>query len=170
MHDWKKDGGKFLLCQGFGEFCWKSFLQRTKKTTKYDPRTFNGREQNLNRIIILVNRLLLLPKNCDTKTSGIHQQNYRCTGGKSEYISCILKYYIAYFIFFKFISPSSCPTYVYNLPDFIFTPCQPPPPSPPPTPPRTPMSKLINFQLIIYFLRLLSVLCLKSDFMFIAVI
>jgi hypothetical protein len=56
------------------------------------------------------------------------------------------------------------------LPDFIFTPCQPPPPSPPPTPPRTPMSKLINFQLIIYFLRLLSVLCLKSDFMFIAVI
>jgi hypothetical protein len=35
------------------EFFQKSFPRRTKTTTKYDPKTFNGKEQNLKRFLIV---------------------------------------------------------------------------------------------------------------------
>ena len=43
----KKNGRKLLFCTGFGGICIKLFL---RKTEKYNLKTFNRREQNLNRI------------------------------------------------------------------------------------------------------------------------
>jgi hypothetical protein len=54
----KKYGGKFCFAKVSAEFCRRFFPRRSKKTTKYDLKTFNGREQNLNSILI-INLLLL---------------------------------------------------------------------------------------------------------------
>jgi hypothetical protein len=66
----KKDGGKLLFRKDVEGILSKIISpKKQNKTTKYDPNTFNGREQILNRILIV--NLLFLAKNCNTKTGGI---------------------------------------------------------------------------------------------------
>ena len=58
----------------FREFGRKFFARRTKITTKYGLRTFNGWKQNLNHILII--NLLLLATKRDTKTNGVAEQMF----------------------------------------------------------------------------------------------
>ena len=61
----KKMAENFCFAKVLREFCRNSFPRRTKETTKYDLKTFNGRTQNLNRTLIV--NLLLLAKNVSRK-------------------------------------------------------------------------------------------------------
>jgi hypothetical protein len=78
----KKITENFCFAKVLREFCQKLFPRRTKKTTKYDPKTFNGMEQIVNRILI-VN----LPKNVTRRTAKLLSTSFVYITSKTDEFS-----------------------------------------------------------------------------------